>query len=161
GTGTVPLPRTLGRGGGAGHRRTRRPGCHWTLLVPFRRGPMTPASTSRHSRRGASAGVAGGRFAPRGPLPPPLRGIGIGLAAAQAKSGHKDAVLTGDATLAGIPVALAVMDFEFMGGSMGSVVGEKITRAAERALAERKPLVIVAASGGARMQEGTIALMQL
>src|SRR5439155_11111897 len=66
-----------------------------------------------------------------------------------------------DATLAGIPVALAVMDFEFMGGSMGSVVGEKITRAAERALAERKALVIVAASGGARMQEGTIALMQL
>src|SRR5439155_84837 len=59
GTGTVPLPRTLGRGGGAGHRRTRRPWCHWTLLVPFRRGPMTPASTSRHSRRGASAGVAG------------------------------------------------------------------------------------------------------
>ncbi|TMG56598.1 MAG: acetyl-CoA carboxylase carboxyltransferase subunit beta [Chloroflexi bacterium] len=83
------------------------------------------------------------------------------IAAAQAKSGHKDAVLTGDATLAGIPVALAVMDFEFMGGSMGSVVGEKITRAAERALAERKALVIVAASGGARMQEGTIALMQL
>jgi acetyl-CoA carboxylase carboxyl transferase subunit beta len=83
------------------------------------------------------------------------------IAAAQAKSGHKDAVLTGDATIAGIPVALGVMDFEFMGGSMGSVVGEKITRTAERALAERKPLVIVAASGGARMQEGTIALMQL
>jgi acetyl-CoA carboxylase carboxyl transferase subunit beta len=83
------------------------------------------------------------------------------IAAAQAKSGHRDAVLTGDATIAGVPVALAVMDFEFMGGSMGSVVGEKITRAAERALAERKPLVIVAASGGARMQEGTIALMQL
>ena len=83
------------------------------------------------------------------------------IAAAQAKSGHKDAVLTGDATLAGIPVALAVMDFEFMGGSMGSVVGEKITRAAERALAERKALVIVAASGGARMQEGILSLMQM
>jgi len=53
------------------------------------------------------------------------------------------------------------MDFEFMGGSMGSVVGEKITRAAERALAERRALVIVSASGGARMQEGTIALMQM
>ena len=53
------------------------------------------------------------------------------------------------------------MDFEFMGGSMGSVVGEKLTRAAERAYTERKPLVIVSASGGARMQEGTIALMQL
>ncbi|TMC78920.1 MAG: acetyl-CoA carboxylase carboxyltransferase subunit beta [Chloroflexi bacterium] len=83
------------------------------------------------------------------------------IAAAQAKSGHRDAVLTGDAQISGIPVVLAVMDFEFMGGSMGSVVGEKLTRAAERALSERKPLVIVSASGGARMQEGTIALMQL
>jgi acetyl-CoA carboxylase carboxyl transferase subunit beta len=54
-----------------------------------------------------------------------------------------------------------VMDFGFMGGSMGAVVGEKITRAAERALAERRALVIVSASGGARMQEGTIALMQM
>jgi len=83
------------------------------------------------------------------------------IAAAQAKSGHKDAVITGDAEIAGVPVALAVMDFEFMGGSMGSVVGEKLTRAAERSYTERKPLVIVSASGGARMQEGTIALMQL
>ncbi len=83
------------------------------------------------------------------------------IAAAQAKTGHKDAVLTGTATISDIPVVLAVMDFEFMGGSMGSVVGEKLTRAAERALADRAPLVIVAASGGARMQEGTIALMQL
>ena len=83
------------------------------------------------------------------------------IAAARAKSGHKDAVLTGDAQISGISVVLAVMDFEFMGGSMGSVVGEKLTRAAERALAEHKPLVIVSASGGARMQEGTIALMQL
>ncbi len=83
------------------------------------------------------------------------------IAAAQAKSGHKDAVLTGDATISGIPIVLAVMDFDFMGGSMGSVVGEKLTRAAERSFVERKPLVIVSASGGARMQEGTIALMQL
>ena len=83
------------------------------------------------------------------------------IAAARAKSGHKDAVLTGDAQISGIPVVLAVMDFEFMGGSMGSVVGEKLTRSAERAFSERKPLVIVSASGGARMQEGTIALMQL
>src|SRR5581483_5329141 len=61
----------------------------------------------------------------------------------------------------GNPVELVVMDFEFMGGSMGSVVGEKITRAAERALAEHRALVVVSASGGARMQEGTIALMQM
>ncbi len=83
------------------------------------------------------------------------------IAAAQAKSGEKDAVITGEATIGDNPVILAVMDFEFMGGSMGSVVGEKITRAAERALAERRALVIVSASGGARMQEGTIALMQM
>ena len=58
-------------------------------------------------------------------------------------------------------VAIVVMDFGFMGGSMGAVVGEKVTRAAEDALAERMPLIIVSASGGARMQEGTLALMQL
>jgi len=83
------------------------------------------------------------------------------IAAAQVKSGEKDAVITGEATIGENPVTLAVMDFEFMGGSMGAVVGEKITRAAEHALAERRALVIVSASGGARMQEGTIALMQM
>jgi acetyl-CoA carboxylase carboxyl transferase subunit beta len=83
------------------------------------------------------------------------------IAAAQAKSGEKDAVITGEATIGENPVTIAVMDFEFMGGSMGAVVGEKITRAAEHALAERRALVIVSASGGARMQEGTIALMQM
>jgi len=83
------------------------------------------------------------------------------IAAAQAKSGERDAVIAGAATIADSPVELVVMDFDFMGGSMGSVVGEKITRAAERALAERRALVIVSASGGARMQEGTIALMQM
>ena len=61
----------------------------------------------------------------------------------------------------GIPVAICVMDFGFMGGSMGAVVGEKVTRAAEHALEARIPLVVVSASGGARMQEGTLALMQL
>ncbi len=83
------------------------------------------------------------------------------IAAAQVKSGEKDAIITGEATIGDNPVILAVMDFEFMGGSMGAVVGEKITRSAERALAERRALVIVSASGGARMQEGTIALMQM
>lgn len=81
--------------------------------------------------------------------------------AARLKSGAKDAVITGTAQIGHAPVELAVMDFEFIGGSMGSVVGEKITRAAERALAQRAPLVIVSASGGARMQEGTLALMQM
>jgi len=83
------------------------------------------------------------------------------IAAAQLKSGEKDAAIAGSATIGGNPVELVVMDFEFMGGSMGSVVGEKITRAAERALAERRALVVVSASGGARMQEGTLSLMQM
>ncbi|HXY70641.1 MAG TPA: acetyl-CoA carboxylase, carboxyltransferase subunit beta [Gemmatimonadales bacterium] len=83
------------------------------------------------------------------------------LAAALKKAGREDAVRTGTATLEGQPVALAVMDFKFMGGSMGSVVGEKIVRVARLALEERRPLIIVSASGGARMQEGVLSLMQL
>src|SRR5438105_5944162 len=83
------------------------------------------------------------------------------IAAAQAKSGERDAAIAGTAAIGANPVELVVMDFEFMGGSMGSVVGEKITRAAERALVSRSALVIVSASGGARMQEGTLALMQM
>jgi acetyl-CoA carboxylase carboxyl transferase beta subunit/acetyl-CoA carboxylase carboxyl transferase alpha subunit len=83
------------------------------------------------------------------------------LAAAQAATGLRDAAVWGTATIGGIRIAICVMDFGFMGGSMGSVVGEKVTRAAEAALAERIPLLTVAASGGARMQEGTLALMQL
>jgi acetyl-CoA carboxylase carboxyl transferase subunit beta len=83
------------------------------------------------------------------------------IAAAQAATGLRDAAVWGRGRIAGRPLAICVMDFAFMGGSMGSVVGEKVTRAAEHALAERIPLVIVSASGGARMQEGTLALMQL
>jgi len=83
------------------------------------------------------------------------------LAAALKKAGREDAVRTGTATLQGEPIALAVMDFKFMGGSMGSVVGEKIARLGQRALKERVPLIIVSASGGARMQEGVLSLMQL
>ena len=79
----------------------------------------------------------------------------------QAKSGEKDAAICGTVRIDENQVELAVMDFEFMGGSMGSVVGEKLTRAAERALANRTPLLIVSASGGARMQEGTLSLMQM
>jgi acetyl-CoA carboxylase carboxyl transferase subunit beta len=83
------------------------------------------------------------------------------LAAAQTATGMRDAAVWGTATIGGVPVAICVMDFGFMGGSMGAVVGEKVTRAAEHALASRTSLVIVSASGGARMQEGTLALMQL
>jgi acetyl-CoA carboxylase carboxyl transferase subunit beta len=83
------------------------------------------------------------------------------LAAAQVATGLREAAIWGSGRLEGRPVAIAVMDFGFMGGSMGSVVGEKVTRAAEAALVERIPLLTVAASGGARMQEGTLSLMQL
>ncbi|HET9345152.1 MAG TPA: acetyl-CoA carboxylase, carboxyltransferase subunit beta [Candidatus Limnocylindrales bacterium] len=83
------------------------------------------------------------------------------IAAAQVATGMKDAAVWGTGTIQGTPVAICVMDFGFMGGSMGAVVGEKVTRAAEHALVQRLPLIVVSASGGARMQEGTLALMQL
>lgn len=79
----------------------------------------------------------------------------------QSKTGLKDAVQTGLCQLDGLPLALGVMDFRFMGGSMGSVVGEKLTRLIEIATEKRYPLVIVCASGGARMQEGLLSLMQM
>jgi len=83
------------------------------------------------------------------------------LVAAQLTTGLKDAAVWGLAAMGGKPVSLCVMDFGFIGGSMGSVVGEKVARAGEAALAERIPLIIVSSSGGARMQEGTYSLMQL
>jgi len=79
---------------------------------------------------------------------------------AEAKGG-REAVLSGTGAMDGIPVAIAVMDFGFVGGSMGSVVGEKIARVARVALERRAPLVVVSASGGARMQEGIFSLMQM
>nr|YP_010318321.1 acetyl-CoA carboxylase carboxyltransferase beta subunit [Setchellanthus caeruleus]ULC82813.1 acetyl-CoA carboxylase carboxyltransferase beta subunit [Setchellanthus caeruleus] len=79
----------------------------------------------------------------------------------QKKTGLTDAVQTGTGQLKGIPVALGVMDFQFMGGSMGSVVGEKITRLIEYATNHFLPLILVCASGGARMQEGSLSLMQM
>ncbi len=83
------------------------------------------------------------------------------LELARSATGISDAAVWGTATIGGTQVAICVMDFAFMGGSMGTVVGEKITRAAEFALSERVPLIVVSASGGARMQEGTLSLMQL
>ena len=79
----------------------------------------------------------------------------------QEKTGLIDAVQTGLGLLDGLPVALGVMDFRFMGGSMGSVVGEKLCRLIERATEERIPVVVICASGGARMQEGMLSLMQM
>nr|YP_010539151.1 acetyl-CoA carboxylase subunit beta [Telfairia occidentalis]UYF13099.1 acetyl-CoA carboxylase subunit beta [Telfairia occidentalis] len=79
----------------------------------------------------------------------------------QRKTGLTEAIQTGTGKLNGIPVAIGVMDFQFMGGSMGSVVGEKITRLIEYATNQFLPLILVCASGGARMQEGSLSLMQM
>ncbi len=83
------------------------------------------------------------------------------IAQQQAKTGLKDAVLCGTGKMLGKPVGLGVMDFDFNGGSMGSVVGEKLTRMIERSTAARMAAIIISASGGARMQEGAISLMQM
>lgn len=83
------------------------------------------------------------------------------LEAAESRLQAFDSVTSGWASLEGAPVAVAVADFGFMGGSMGSVAGEKITRALERAAEERTPAIIFCASGGARMQEGLVSLMQM
>ncbi len=77
------------------------------------------------------------------------------------KTGVNDAVVNAEGMLSGQPVVCVAMEYGFIGGSMGSVVGEKITRAIERPLAQGKPLIIVSASGGARMMEGTLSLMQM
>lgn len=83
------------------------------------------------------------------------------LRRAEKSSGSPEAVITGRARIEGIKVALAVFEFSFMGGSMGAVVGEKLARLIELACDDRRPLVIVSASGGARMQEGIFSLMQM
>ena len=81
--------------------------------------------------------------------------------AAQQKTGLAEAVVCGIGRIGGLPTVLCVFDFGFLGGSMGSVVGEKLTRAIEFAIAKHVPVIIVAASGGARMQEGILSLMQM
>ena len=83
------------------------------------------------------------------------------LKQAQEDTGLRDAVINAQGKLMGRPVVLSVMEYAFIGGSMGAVVGEAITRAVERAAQSRMPLIIVSASGGARMMEGVISLMQL
>lgn len=90
-----------------------------------------------------------------------LKGYPERLKAAREKTGRNEAVITGRGRIEGIPVSLAVMDFSFIGGSMGSVVGEKIARAGRAALDARLPFIVVTASGGARMMEGIFSLMQM
>jgi acetyl-CoA carboxylase carboxyl transferase subunit beta len=83
------------------------------------------------------------------------------LKEARKKLGMNDAIITAEGQLAGRPVVCCAMEFNFIGGSMGAVVGEKVTRGIELALDTRQPLIVVSCSGGARMMEGTISLMQL
>jgi len=83
------------------------------------------------------------------------------LSASEAKSRMKEAVVTGTCTVEGKPLILGLMSFQFMGGSMGSVVGEKVSRALLKGVEEKTPVLIYATSGGARMQEGIFSLMQM
>lgn len=83
------------------------------------------------------------------------------LAAAIRSTGRNDAVVTATGQIDGVPASVAAMEYAFIGGSMGVVVGEKITRAIERGLEQRAPVVVVCCSGGARMMEGTLSLMQM
>ncbi|MFC1661792.1 acetyl-CoA carboxylase, carboxyltransferase subunit beta [Gemmatimonadota bacterium] len=90
-----------------------------------------------------------------------LKPYPVRLSGAEDQLGRREAVVVGEGLLDGIPVSVAAMDFRFIGGSMGSVVGEKVARIARRAEEVRSPLIIVSASGGARMMEGIYSLMQL
>lgn len=83
------------------------------------------------------------------------------LIEAENKTGRKSSVISGECTVNGLKIQLVVFDFAFMGGSLGSVEGEKIVRAVQRAISDKTPLLIVSASGGARMQESTYSLMQM
>ncbi|MGE4096500.1 MAG: acetyl-CoA carboxylase, carboxyltransferase subunit beta [Candidatus Binatia bacterium] len=83
------------------------------------------------------------------------------LATTSKKAGRADAVVSGVATILGRPVALGIFDFAFLGGSMGTVVGERLARIVEHAIIERLPVIFFSASGGARMQEGVLSLMQM
>jgi acetyl-CoA carboxylase carboxyl transferase subunit beta len=83
------------------------------------------------------------------------------LQKSQADVGLKDAIINASGTLDGRPVLVSAMEYSFIGGSMGAVVGEAITRAIERACEQNKPIIVVSASGGARMMEGVVSLMQM
>jgi len=83
------------------------------------------------------------------------------LRQAEKNTGLKDALITGEGQLEGMPAIICAMEFQFIGGSMGAVVGEKVTRAIDRCIEKKLPLVVVSCSGGARMMEGAISLMQM
>ncbi len=156
-TGWVKCRRCLSLTYGKRFARTLNvcPDCGWHA-------PMTAAQRIDHLLD------AGGRVSVEAPPSPtdPLDFVDTvpyrqRLEDARARTGADEAVLCAQGTLDGRPAVVVAMDFRFLGGSLGGAVGERITRAAERALEERIPLIIVTASGGARMQEGAISLMQM
>ncbi|MEU9889832.1 acetyl-CoA carboxylase carboxyl transferase subunit alpha [Sphaerisporangium sp. NPDC051011] len=150
------------------------PGCAAPVYGEhFRRGLRVCPACAHHDRLGAAERVGQltdpGSYRPLAAAPTVCDPLGFTdtrpypdrLEQARRDTGLSEAVLCGTATRDGHPLVLAVMDFAFMGGSLGCAVGEQVTAAAEHALATGTPLVIVSASGGARMQEGALALMQM
>ena len=128
------------------------PGCHWHYR-------MEPAERIAYL-------VDEGSFTEFSPNlrslnPIDLSGYEEKLSEAEAKARMKDAVITGTCTIEGKPLILGLMSFQFMGGSMGSVVGEKVSRALLKGAAEKTPVLIYTTSGGARMQEGIFSLLQM
>ena len=153
---------------------TKCPGCGEMLFnKQLDKSLRVCPNCSHHFRISAKARIEqlvdGGSFVERDADLTPVDALGFvylkaypdRLMAAQLATGLRDAAVWGLASMSGKRVSLCVMDFGFIGGSMGSVVGDKVARAGEAAMAERIPLIIVSSSGGARMQEGTYSLMQL
>jgi acetyl-CoA carboxylase carboxyl transferase subunit beta len=131
------------------------PGCghHFRVSAPVRLELLCDAGTMVfHDENLVSVDTLG--FVDSKPYP-------VRVAASQKKTGRKDAFVSCSAEMGGVPVEIGCFDFRFMGGSMGSVVGESITRLYERALERGVPAIVISASGGARMQEGVLSLMQM
>ncbi|HEX2514392.1 MAG TPA: acetyl-CoA carboxylase carboxyltransferase subunit beta [Chloroflexota bacterium] len=147
-----------------------RCGHHFRLTAPQRIAQLVdPGSfvphdeTGQWGQREGDGSDGGGQ---EGPVDP-LRFVSAGVSyrdkvrQAQRKTKLQEAVLCGEARLGGLPLELAVMDFHFLGGSMGTVVGERLVRTLDRAVELRRPVVMVSCSGGARMHEGLLSLMQM
>jgi len=128
------------------------PGCSWHYR-------MEPEERIAYLADEGSFSEFSGGIRSRNPIE--LSGYAEKLAEAEAKSGKNEAVVTGTCTVEGRPLILGLMSFQFMGGSMGSVVGEKVSRALLKGAREKTPVLIFTTSGGARMQEGMFSLMQM
>ena len=135
------------------HRVCPTCGHHFRLSAPERIALLLDSNSFEERDAGLISGDPLG-FVDSKPYPERIE-------SSRTRSGLADAAIWGMGRIEGQPVAMGLFDFRFMGGSMGSVVGEKVARCFEGALAERVPAVIVSASGGARMQEGTVSLLQL